>query len=367
MTRHTGTSLDGSSLFSHLPLRVISTKSGAVSVATDGSTIAFVRRHHSAPSDGGASSSGAGNPYQQPDKISYSAIASALRSLGVTHVIAACSVGALKPILSVGSLVVPSDYFAPWCCVSVHADKRAHIVPQLDPHLRSLLLDAARCDKSCSAVDGGVYVQTQGPRFETKAEISFLQGVGDVVGMTGAVEAAMMQEVGLAYAMICCVDNMAHGVASPSAAPSAALTLSSFTATAAANRPSIELVMSRAIALLTSQQPSPPAPSPSPLAPCDIMIHCGIVLPVLPHRVELRNHSIIIRGNSISDLLPTPEALSRYSAAAVSDLRSHIVMPGLVNLHTHAAMKLMKGVGSDVQLMPWLQRSAPSHPASTHL
>jgi 5'-methylthioadenosine phosphorylase len=70
----------------------------------------------------------------------------------------------------------------------VHSDKRAHIVPQLDPQLRAVLLDAARELKPSNAVDGGVYVQTQGPRFETKAEISFLQGVGDVVGMTGAAE-----------------------------------------------------------------------------------------------------------------------------------------------------------------------------------
>ncbi len=246
----------------------------------------------------------------------------------------------------------------------MHSDKRAHIVPQLDPHLRALLLDAARESKNCVAIDGGIYVQTQGPRFETKAEISFLQGVGDVVGMTGAVEAAMMQEVGLPYAMICCIDNMANGIASSSASASAPLTLSSFTASAAANRPSIELVMARAISLLTSAQHAPAIPPVPLLAACDIMIHCGIVLPVIPHRTELRAHSIIIRGNSIADLLPTPEALARYSAVSVSDLKTHIVMPGLVNLHTHAAMKLMKGVGSDVELMPWLQQCAPAPPTA---
>ncbi len=321
-----------------------------------------MRRHHAAHSGG---SGGAADIYQQPDKINYTAIACALQSLGVTHVIAACSVGSLKPILSVGSLLVPSDYFAPWCCVSVHADKRAHIVPQLDPRLRAVLLDAARECHPSVAVDGGVYVQTQGPRFETKAEISFLQGVGDVVGMTGAVEAAMMQEVGLPYAMICSVDNMAHGIASPVAAAADPLTLSSFTASAAANRPAIERVISRAISLLSSSKhlsATPPAPL---LAHCDIMIHCGIVLPVLPHRSELRKHSIIIRANLIADLLPTSEAVCRYSAAVVHDLPSHIVMPGLVNLHTHAAMKLMKGVGSDLELMPWLQQCvAPPSPSS---
>lgn len=169
----------------------------------------------------------------------------------------------------------------------------------------------------------------------------------------------MMQEVGLAYAMICSVDNMAHGITS-SAAAAAPLTLSSFTAAAAAHRPAIELVVSRAISNLTSNQRPALPPTTGSLAPCDVMIHCGIVLPVLPHRTQLPNHSIIIRGNLIADLLPTTEALSRYSAAAVSDMRAHIVMPGLVNLHTHAAMKLMKGVGGDLELMPWLQQCAPA-------
>ena len=313
-----------------------------------------MRRHHAAHSISSGGGSGDSDAYQHPDKINYNAIACALRSLGVTHVIAACSVGSLKPILPVGSLVVPSDYFAPWCCVSLHADKRAHIVPQLDPHMRAVLLAAARDCSPADVVDGGVYVQTQGPRFETKAEIAFMQGVGDVVGMTGAVEAAMMQEVGLPYAMICSVDNMANGISS-SVAAAAALTLSSFTAAAAAHRPAIERVVSRALALLTSPPLPSPVPAPAPLAPCDIMIHAGMVLPVIPHRTQLLNHSVVIRGNTIVDLLPTPQALSRYSAAAVSNMPKHILMPGLVNLHTHAAMKLMKGVGSDLELMPWLQ------------
>ena len=155
-----GTSLDGSSLLSHLPIRVVVTQHGSVSIATDGSTIAFVRRHHAAHCNSSSSSSDTSDSYQQPDKINYNSIACALRSIGVTHVIAACSVGSLKPILPVASLVVPSDYFAPWCCVSVHSDKRAHIVPQLDSHMRAVLLAAARECSPALAIDGGVYAPT---------------------------------------------------------------------------------------------------------------------------------------------------------------------------------------------------------------
>jgi 5-methylthioadenosine/S-adenosylhomocysteine deaminase len=106
---------------------------------------------------------------------------------------------------------------------------------------------------------------------------------------------------------------------------------------------------------MNSQQPSR-SPVTLALEPCDIIINCGMILPVIPHRTQLRDHSVVICGNRIEAVLPTAQALSRYSAVTVRNLPNHIVMPGLVNLHTHAAMKLMKGVGSDLELMSWLQQ-----------
>jgi 5'-methylthioadenosine phosphorylase len=58
----------------------------------------------------------------------------------------------------------------------------------------------------------GVYIQTIGPRLETRAEIAMLKNFGHVVGMTMAHEATLCQEAGLAYASICSVDNYCHGV-----------------------------------------------------------------------------------------------------------------------------------------------------------
>jgi len=59
----------------------------------------------------------------------------------------------------------------------------------------------------------GTYVQTLGPRFETKAEVRYLAQLGDIVGMTGADEATLCKEAGLPYASICMVDNYANGAA----------------------------------------------------------------------------------------------------------------------------------------------------------
>ena len=72
--------------------------------------------------------------------------------------------------------------------------------------------DTWRDASSTPIVDGGVYVQTIGPRFETPAEIRFFATVGDVVGMTVAAECVLAKEAGLAYAAVCMIDNMANGL-----------------------------------------------------------------------------------------------------------------------------------------------------------
>jgi 5'-methylthioadenosine phosphorylase len=60
--------------------------------------------------------------------------------------------------------------------------------------------------------DGGVYWQTIGPRFETPAEIRLIAANADVVGMTIASECVVAKELGLSYAAICVVDNLANGI-----------------------------------------------------------------------------------------------------------------------------------------------------------
>ena len=59
---------------------------------------------------------------------------------------------------------------------------------------------------------GGVYVQTRGPRIETRAEVAVLSRIADIVGMTLASEATLACELGIEFAAICTVDNYANGL-----------------------------------------------------------------------------------------------------------------------------------------------------------
>ena len=85
-------------------------------------------------------------------------------------------------------------------------------VPGFDPDWRRRVVDAWRDQIDRAIVDGGVYWQTRGPRLETPAEIRFMEPHADLVGMTIASECVAASDLGLAYAAICVVDNLANGV-----------------------------------------------------------------------------------------------------------------------------------------------------------
>ena len=86
----------------------------------------------------------------------------------------------------------------------------------------------------------------------------------------------------------------------------------------------------------------------------DSIIHAGSIIPVVPHHVVLANHSLVIQDGKISDILPTDTCKNTYSAKVEHDLSNHVLIPGLINLHTHAAMSLMRGLADDLPLMTWL-------------
>lgn len=85
------------------------------------------------------------------------------------------------------------------------------------------------------------------------------------------------------------------------------------------------------------------------------LISARWVIPVEPAGVVLEHHSVAVSGGAIEAVLPTPEALEAYPGHARVDLPGHALIPGLVNLHTHAAMSLMRGMADDLPLMRWLQ------------
>lgn len=146
-----------------------------------------------------------------PHRVNHRANIEALCSVGVKWVIGVNSVGSLKKDVAPGSFLVPDDFFCPWSVLSFFEEKAVHVTPILDEVLRQNLIEA--CKKlGYPCIPRGIYVQTVGPRLETKAEVKFLSQIGDVVGMTMAHEATLAVEKGLRYASLCTVDNYAHGI-----------------------------------------------------------------------------------------------------------------------------------------------------------
>jgi len=86
----------------------------------------------------------------------------------------------------------------------------------------------------------------------------------------------------------------------------------------------------------------------------DIRINGRWVIPIEPAGVILENHAIIVQGSRILALLPQDEADRTYRARETIDLPEHVVMPGLINMHGHAAMSLFRGMADDLPLMTWL-------------
>lgn len=173
---------------------------GEVAAAATAHGAAVVQRH------------GARGEHVLPHEIDHAANLRPLVEQGCDRVLAIASVGSLRPDLPVGSLVCPDDFIALQVSTSIFADARAHSAPGFAAHWRAELL-AAWAEGGEEPVDGGVYWQTLGPRFETPAEIRMIAAHADVVGMTIASECVIAGELGLEYAAICVVDNLANGLA----------------------------------------------------------------------------------------------------------------------------------------------------------
>lgn len=87
----------------------------------------------------------------------------------------------------------------------------------------------------------------------------------------------------------------------------------------------------------------------------DLVIHPRWVLPVEPEGQLLENTSVVVSGNRIAAVLDRDQARG-IEAAQILELPGHVLMPGLVNAHGHAAMSLLRGYADDLALMPWLEQ-----------
>jgi 5-methylthioadenosine/S-adenosylhomocysteine deaminase len=86
----------------------------------------------------------------------------------------------------------------------------------------------------------------------------------------------------------------------------------------------------------------------------DCLIEPRWIVPVEPSGVVLDGHAVAVRGGRIVALVPAAEARARFAPDRRYHLPVHVLVPGLVNLHTHAAMTLMRGLADDRPLMSWL-------------
>lgn len=171
-----------------------------------GATVFFLQRH--------------GHPDAiPPHQINYRANILALRSLGVTEIVAINAVGGIAPSLRPGELMIP-DQLIDYTWGREHtfdegySGQLMHVdfSEPYDRDLRLALVAAARSG-DIGLEDSGIYGATQGPRLETAAEIDRMARDGcDVVGMTGMPEASLAREAGIAYASVCMVVNPAAGL-----------------------------------------------------------------------------------------------------------------------------------------------------------
>lgn len=86
----------------------------------------------------------------------------------------------------------------------------------------------------------------------------------------------------------------------------------------------------------------------------DLLIEAGWILPIEPPGALLENHAVAVDAGRIVDVLPRSDAEKRFRARSRKSLDGQILIPGLVNLHTHAAMSLFRGLADDLPLTDWL-------------
>lgn len=151
-----------------------------------------------------------------PHKVNYRANLYALKQIGVQRIIATNAVGGINSEYNPGDLSVPEDIIdmtKSRAGTFFDSSPVTHIdVSQpYCPELRSTVLDSSRNTK-VKVWSNSVLAATEGPRYETPAEIRMLEKLGgDLVGMTGAPETFLAKELEMCYATLCFISNRAAG------------------------------------------------------------------------------------------------------------------------------------------------------------
>jgi len=208
----------------HLNLADYAEVRGTVEAATEFGAVTFTRL--GLPGEGEAlflSRHGAGRLARSARFVNHRAHLAGAAALGARGVLSWNGVGAINPRLKVGQLVVPGDVLdetrsrpSPLPPRPSHKGMRQErgtlVSSPFDAKLRSALITAI--PNYQSPLPSPTYVCTEGPRLETPAEIAAFGRLGaDVVGMTLCPEVWIAAEMGLPYASLCAVTNMAAGLA----------------------------------------------------------------------------------------------------------------------------------------------------------
>ena len=150
-----------------------------------------------------------------PHRVNYRALAAGLSHLQVKACLASAAVGSLRSDWSTGTFVACSDFLdytnrqlTMFDDSVVHTDFTFPFAPAVRDSLIEAGTELGRLIEST-----GVYVCTNGPRYETPHEVKvYRQLGGDVIGMTAATEAIVMREAGVPYGCLVIVTNAAAGI-----------------------------------------------------------------------------------------------------------------------------------------------------------
>jgi 5'-methylthioadenosine phosphorylase len=207
-----GTGWDSNALKSTFPngkTETISTRWGNASVlihSLDDREIVFMHRHVSPES----------TRHLPPHRINYRANIAALRELQVDLILASSSVGTLRIDWPIGSFALVDQIidFTNGRESTFHDEEAIHVdmTSPYDEQGKVLLRESA-VKHETTLHENATYICTNGPRFETPAEIRMFATWGaDVVGMTGMPEVALARELQIPYSAIAVITNPAAGI-----------------------------------------------------------------------------------------------------------------------------------------------------------
>lgn len=204
-----GTGVYDLSIFDQVKKEVVQTPYGerTVTIGSVGDKqIAFMTRH------------GEGHKIP-PHKINYRGNIFALKKLGVTDIIATTAVGSLQADVSPGTFIL-CDQFMDFTKSRVQTFFDGPPLPVVHtdvsyPYCNTLrnLLGKIAAEKRYKFRSVGTYICTEGPRFESSAEVAFYgKAGGSVVGMTGIPEAVLAREAEICYVTVSMVTNLGAGL-----------------------------------------------------------------------------------------------------------------------------------------------------------